>query len=110
MLIFLVCLVLVLCFVIINSLNSLFKISHSLSVHHKDLIKNLDDRITDLRDHVRRTETALFKAMDSSSIQTHSLQIKQQISALQEEIKHVHNLLDIKSEKAKPKKPRKAKQ
>lgn len=69
--------------------------------------KQLDDRITDLRDHVRRTETAIFKAIDDKTHHMSDPVFRAKLSALEEEIKHNNSLIlkmVVLTEKPKPKK------
>lgn len=95
-----------------NNLETIFRNQHD----HK---KQLDDRITDLRDHVRRTETAIFRAIDEKAHHLSDPVIRSKIGTIEDEIKDITSclkkltLLQLDNEKpipTKKSKPPKTKQ
>ena len=96
-------------------INLLHKVMNNLEIIHRNQHEHkrqLDDRITDLRDHVRRTETAIFRAIDEKAHHLSDPVIKSKIGTIEEEIKDIASCLKkmtLLLDKPKPK-PKKAKQ
>ena len=77
-------------------INLLHKVVNNLEIirhNQQDHKKQLDDRITDLRDHVRRTETSLFKAIDEKAHHLSDPILHAKLRAIEAEIESIHTLL-----------------
>lgn len=102
----------IICFAyVINQINKVLHKVESIKFQELEHFRIMDDRITSLRDHVRNTEKALYKAIDDRGGHLSDPILKEQIRLLQEEIKH-NNSLILKMVvltdpvKPKPKKPK----
>lgn len=68
-----------------------------IRANQREQYKNLDERITSLRDHVRGTEKSVYKFINEQSHhgEYHSTDpaTKEKLEALQREIEHLNSLL-----------------
>lgn len=96
--------------IVFNILNKMVYATEELSRRISDLKKQLDERITDLRDHVRRTETSVFKAIDDRGGHLSDQQLKNQIQAIECELASIVKILEENIVLEKKPKPKKTKQ